>query len=48
MVPLRDPIKSLAYYGTSQCIDTVLVDGRVVVKDGRVLAVNAEELCREV
>jgi cytosine/adenosine deaminase-related metal-dependent hydrolase len=48
MVPLRDPIKSLVYYGTSQCIDTVLVDGRVVVKDGRVLAVDMEDLCREV
>ncbi|MDR7420047.1 MAG: amidohydrolase family protein [Armatimonadota bacterium] len=48
MLPLRDPIKSLVYYGASQCVDTVLVDGRTVVRGGRVLTVDEAALCRDV
>ena len=48
MAPLRDPIKSLVYYNANRCVDTVLVDGRVVVRNGRVPGVDEVELCREV
>lgn len=44
MRPLRDPIKNIVYYGGSRCIETVIVDGRTLVKDGKVLGVNEVEL----
>lgn len=36
MRPLRDPIKSIVYYGASRSVETVVVDGRIVVRDGKV------------
>ena len=44
--PAQDPIDVLLYRGTRHSVDTVLVDGRVVVRDGRVSTVNAEEIGR--
>lgn len=40
MRPLRDPIKNIVYYGGSRSVETVIVDGRVLVKDGTVLGVD--------
>jgi len=48
MAPGRDPIKSLVYYNANRCVDTVLVDGRVVVRNGRVPDVDEADLCRRV
>ena len=48
MAPVRDPIKSLVYYNANRCVDTVLVDGRVVVRNGRVPDVDEADLCRRV
>ncbi len=42
--PAQDPIDVLLYRGTRHFVDTVLVDGRVVVKDGRVQTVDVAEL----
>jgi hypothetical protein len=38
--PLADPVKALVYAETGAGVDTVLVDGRVVVEGGRVTTVD--------
>jgi Lrp/AsnC family transcriptional regulator, regulator for asnA, asnC and gidA len=45
---VRDPIKSLVDCNANRCMDTVLVDGRVVVRDGRVPGADEADLCRRV
>jgi len=47
MRPVRDPIKSLVFTATSRAVHTVIVDGRVVVKEGRVLTLDEEKLVWE-
>jgi guanine deaminase len=42
--PFVDPIGSLVYVETGVAVDTVLVDGRVVVRSGQVVAVNEGRL----
>jgi len=42
--PLSDVLGSLVYAETGAAVDTVLVDGRVVVRDGRVLTVDEARL----
>jgi 5-methylthioadenosine/S-adenosylhomocysteine deaminase len=44
MRPLRDPVKNLVYYGGSRSVEMVFVDGRLLVRDGRVLDVDEREL----
>jgi guanine deaminase len=38
--PLADPVKALVYAETGAAVDTVVVDGRVVVERGRVTTVD--------
>ena len=40
--PLADPVKALVYAETGASVDTVLVDGRVVVEQGRVTTVDED------
>jgi cytosine/adenosine deaminase-related metal-dependent hydrolase len=40
MTPLRDPVKNIVYNATSEDVDRVWVNGRLVVDGGRVLAVD--------
>jgi len=40
MTPLRDPVKNIVYNATSEDVDRVWVDGRLVVDGGRVLAAD--------
>jgi cytosine/adenosine deaminase-related metal-dependent hydrolase len=42
--PVDDPIKSLVYAASGSDVDTVLVDGRVVVEDGKIPGLNEAEL----
>lgn len=42
--PLHDPVRQLVYGAPSRDVHTVVVDGRVVVRDGRVLAVDLDTL----
>jgi cytosine/adenosine deaminase-related metal-dependent hydrolase len=42
--PLHDPVRQLVYGAASREVRDVVVDGRVVVRDGRVLAVDMDEL----
>ncbi|RMF90588.1 MAG: amidohydrolase [Nitrospinota bacterium] len=40
MTPLRDPVKNIVYYAEMEDLDTVIIDGEVVVEQGRVLAAD--------
>ena len=42
--PTLDPIRSLVYYASLRDVDTVYVDGRKVLEDGRVPGVDEREL----
>jgi cytosine/adenosine deaminase-related metal-dependent hydrolase len=43
---IDDPIKTLVYMASRRNIETVIVDGRVVVKGGRVPHLDEQELAR--
>lgn len=38
--PIRDPIRTLVWYATSGDIDTVIIDGRVAVRAGKLVGVD--------
>jgi 5-methylthioadenosine/S-adenosylhomocysteine deaminase len=42
--PLADPLNALVYAETGASVDTVLVDGRVVVEQGRVTTVDEDKI----
>jgi 5-methylthioadenosine/S-adenosylhomocysteine deaminase len=42
MRPLRDPIRSLVYAAAERAVKTVIVGGRTVVEDGKVLTMDLE------
>jgi guanine deaminase len=42
--PLNDPVNALVYCETGADVDVVIIDGRVVVRGGRVLTVNEDVL----
>ena len=42
--PLADPVKALVYAETGAAVDTVIVDGRVVVERGRVTTVDEDRI----
>jgi cytosine/adenosine deaminase-related metal-dependent hydrolase len=42
--PLADPLNTLVYAETGASVETVLVDGRVVVEHGRVTTVNTNRI----
>ena len=44
LTPLTDPICTLIYHAHAKDVETVLVDGRVLVRDGVLLALDEEEL----
>jgi cytosine/adenosine deaminase-related metal-dependent hydrolase len=44
--PAHDPIDTLLYRGAGRFVHTVLVNGRVVVKEGRVLTIDEEAVGR--
>ena len=41
---MRDPINTLVEYGSGADVETVIVDGGVVVEKGRSTRINDEEL----
>ena len=45
--PVWDPIRSLVMCASGSNVRTVLVDGKVVVDDGRVLFADEQELMRK-
>jgi cytosine/adenosine deaminase-related metal-dependent hydrolase len=42
-----DPIKTLVYFGSQRDIETVVVNGRTVVENGRIPGLDEEKLARE-
>src|SRR5262249_60820996 len=46
-VPLNDPVQHLVHVEDGRAVDTVLVDGRVVVEQGKVLTFDAAALIAE-
>lgn len=40
MVPARDPLRSFLYHAADRAVEGVFIDGREVVKDGRVLTLD--------
>lgn len=48
MAPVRDPVRNLVYSATREDVETVLVDGRVVLERGRVPGVDEARLARDV
>jgi len=46
--PARDPVRSLVYSGTGDSVDTVIIDGRVVMRKRVVLTVDEEDVMRRV
>jgi cytosine/adenosine deaminase-related metal-dependent hydrolase len=47
MRPVRDPVRSLIYAAADRAVKTVIVDGRTVVDDGRVLTMDHEKACAD-
>lgn len=46
--PLLNPVQNLVYAATGASVNTVMVDGRVLVEDGRVTTVDEHELYERV
>jgi 5-methylthioadenosine/S-adenosylhomocysteine deaminase len=44
LCPHRDPLKALIYHANRNDVDTVIVDGRTVMEDGKVLTLDEEEI----
>ena len=47
LAPVRDPYYALAFQGQPSNVDTVMVDGRILVRGGRLTAVDVAKLTRE-
>jgi 5-methylthioadenosine/S-adenosylhomocysteine deaminase len=47
MAPAADPYYALVFQGQPSNVDTVVVDGRVLVRDGKLTAVDVPKLVRE-
>ena len=44
LTPVTDPICTLVYHAHAKDVETVLVDGRVLVRDGVLLAIDEDDL----
>jgi cytosine/adenosine deaminase-related metal-dependent hydrolase len=47
VAPVRDPYYAIVFQGQPSNVDTVVVDGRVLVRGGKLTAVDAAKLARE-
>lgn len=43
--PLNDPVNALVYCETGADVELVIIDGQIVMRDGRVLTVDEAQLC---
>lgn len=46
MAPVRDPIKNIVYNAQSHDVETVIIDGRVVMRDRQIPGVDVRRLAR--
>ena len=47
-IPLRDPVKQIAYCETGSAVHTVIVDGRIIVQNGRILTIDEDAILTEI
>ena len=47
MAPLGDPVTAIVRSAQPHNVDTVVIDGRVLKRDGRLTALDADEIVRE-
>ena len=47
-IPLADPVRQLAFSATSEAVRTAIVDGRVVMRDRKILTVDEDALRAEI
>lgn len=47
MRPVRDPVRNLVYAASEEDVDRVVIDGRVVVEDGKVLGMDEGRIASE-
>jgi 5-methylthioadenosine/S-adenosylhomocysteine deaminase len=46
MAPVRDPIKNIVYNAQADDVDTVIIDGQVVLRDGQIPGIDIGQLVR--
>lgn len=46
-VPMHNPVSTLVYSSSEQCIDTVFVDGQMVMESGKILTCNEKEFLKK-
>jgi 5-methylthioadenosine/S-adenosylhomocysteine deaminase len=44
MVPMHDIVSNIVYALTSSCVDTVIIDGRMIMENRKILTVNEGEI----
>ena len=47
LTPINDPVRTLIYHGHAKDVEMVMVDGRIVVEEGRVVGIDEDALIRE-
>jgi cytosine/adenosine deaminase-related metal-dependent hydrolase len=47
LAPVRDPVKNIVYNAQADDVETVLIDGRVVMRNRRIPGVEVRRLARE-
>lgn len=45
--PMRDPVSMVVYIATGNDVDTVVVDGKIVVKQGSLLTIDEKQLIKD-
>jgi hypothetical protein len=44
MSPVRDPIRNLVMSGNNSDVNTIMIDGKIVVEDGKVPGIDEQKL----
>ena len=42
-IPVHNPVSTLVYSSGTENIETVIIDGNIIMEDGRILTVESEE-----
>ncbi|HET9530477.1 MAG TPA: amidohydrolase family protein, partial [Blastocatellia bacterium] len=46
-IPHPDPVSAIVYSATASDVETVLIDGRVVMREGRLLTLDEQDVIRD-
>ncbi|MGC8816785.1 MAG: amidohydrolase [Candidatus Hadarchaeum sp.] len=47
LVPVRNPVSNLVYAANGSDVETVIIDGKIVMKNRRITSINEEEVVQE-